>query len=98
MSSLNIGKETDGTTKELSDVWTLESPRQIIAIEEINLIIETAMKFSGIKERAYLRKLWDGESWKSIKSKLLTEGSVWYVWFMDGVNKHISLCKGKANE
>ena len=27
------------------------------------------------------------ESWKSIKNKLETEGSVWYVWWMDGVRK-----------
>ena len=73
----------------MNDVWTLETPEQEIAIEELRLIIEKAMKFTGVKERAYLRTLWDGESWPSIKSKLQIEGSVWYVWFMDGVNKHI---------
>ncbi len=42
-----------------------------------------------------LRRLWQydafgrgskrGDSWKSIKAKFLTEGSVWHVWWMDGV-------------
>jgi hypothetical protein len=53
------------------------------------MIIDRAFKFEGVSERAYLRRLWDGESWKSIKEKLMTEGSVWYVWWMDGVRQHL---------
>jgi len=52
------------------------------------------MKFRGASQRAYLRKLWDGESWQDIKRKLLTEGSVWYVWWMDGVRQHLSNLAG----
>lgn len=73
----------------LSDVWTLETPDQEFAIDDLQSITYRAMKFEGSHERAYLRKLWDGESWKSIKEKLMTEGSVWYVWWMDGVNAHL---------
>ena len=75
----------------LSNIWTLETSEQQEAIEDLNLTIDRAMKSEGMNERVYLRKLWDGESWESIKAKLLTEGSVWYVWYMDGVNRHMSL-------
>ena len=40
----------------------------------------------GIK---YIRDLWDGESWESIQEKVQTEGSVWYVWWMDGVRAYL---------
>jgi hypothetical protein len=37
-----------------------------------------------------LRKMWDNESWTSIKEKLNDiydqGGSIWQVWWMDGVN------------
>lgn len=69
-----------------SDVLQLESGDENRAIDDLNVIIDSAMKREGGSARAYLRKLWDGESWKSIKEKLETEGSVWYVWWMDGVN------------
>lgn len=32
-----------------------------------------------------IRALWDNESWESIMKKVSVEGSVWYVWWMDGV-------------
>ena len=76
----------------LTDVWTLETPEEEFAIEELNMIIDRAFKFEGTSERAYLRKLWDGESWKSIKAKLMVEGSDWYVWYMDGVRVHLMNC------
>jgi len=34
----------------------------------------------------FLKKLWK-ENWKSILKKLNTDGSVWYVWWMDGVRE-----------
>ncbi len=73
----------------MDDVWTLESNDQLIASADLHLIADRARQFSGVSERAYLRKLWDGESWKSIKAKMNTEGSCWYVWYMDGVNAHL---------
>jgi len=72
------------------DVWKLETQAQDEASEDLNIIIEGALEFSGVAERAYLRKLWDDESWESIKKKLMVEGSVWYVWYMDGVNRHLT--------
>ena len=73
----------------MTDVWVLESQAQQEASDDLNIIIEEAMKFRGASARAYLRKLWDGESWRSIKEKLMVEGSAWYVWYMDGVNQHL---------
>jgi len=73
----------------LTDVWTLETPSEEYASGDLNIIIDKSFRFSGSSERAYLRKLWDGESWKSIKAKLMVEGSCWYVWYMDGVRQHL---------
>lgn len=36
------------------------------------------------------------ERWQSVKTKLETEGSVWYVWWMDGVRQHIVNYQGAA--
>jgi len=74
----------------LTDVWTLETPDEEMASNDLNCIIEQAFRFSGSRERAYLRKLWDNEPWHSIKLKLMTEGSCWYVWYMDGVRQHLA--------
>ena len=71
-------------------VWTLETPNQEYAIEDLSPIIDRSFKFEGVSERAYLRKLWGGESWPSIKKKLMADGSTWYVWYMDGVNRHLA--------
>lgn len=38
-----------------------------------------------------LRSLWDNESWESIQRKFQTEGSVWYVWWMDGVRAYMAI-------
>ena len=79
-----------------ADVWVLESPSEELASEDLSVVVGNAMKFSGVSERAYLRKLWDGESWQSIKRKAQTEGSVWYVWWMDGVRQHLNnMVQGK---
>ena len=66
-----------------------QSEDEEFASEHLNSIIDKALKFSGTAERNYLKKLWEGESWQRIKSKLRTEGSVWYVWFMDRVRQHL---------
>ena len=76
-------------TDTMTDVWVLENTDQECASTDLGFIIDRAMTFQGVSERAYLRRLWDSEPWPSIKEKLLTEGSVWYVWYMDGVNQHL---------
>lgn len=84
--------------KQITDVWTLETADEEFASHDLNYMVDKALTFQGVSERAYLRKLWDGESWKSIKQKLLTEGSVWYVWYMDGVRQHLVNIVGLAYE
>ena len=70
----------------LGDVWNLETSDQEMASDELSNIAREALDGdTGMQE--YLMNLWDNESWESIKKKLETEGSVWYVWWMDGVNK-----------
>ena len=71
----------------LTDVWNLESTEEDIASDLLNIIAETALRGNRSAQN-YLRKLWDNESWQSIKDKLLTEGSAWYVWYTDGVRRH----------
>ena len=73
----------------MTDVWVLENTSQECASTDLGFIIDQALTFQGVSERAYLRRLWYGEPWPKIKEKLLTEGSVWYVWYMDGVNQHL---------
>ena len=75
-----------------TDVWQLENQKQIVASEDLNWIIETALA-GDRKLQNYLKKLW-GNSWQTIKERVNTEGSVWYVWYMDGVDQHIINGKG----
>jgi len=70
----------------ISDVWEIETAGQKIAAENLSIFCEKAIK-GDRKAQNYLKKLW-GEKWTSIKEKLQTESSVWYVWYMDGVNAH----------
>ena len=71
----------------MNDVWCLESGRQLVGSEDLSRIAESAIA-GDRKSQNYLKKLW-GEKWTRIKEKLQTKGSVWYVWWMDGVNQHI---------
>lgn len=75
-------------TDVITDVWCLESEQQIAASGDLSRISDFAIA-GHRKSQNYLKKLWD-EKWPGIKEKLLSEGSVWYVWWMDGVNQHIA--------
>ena len=72
----------------LTDVWTLETPDEEAAANDLNWFVEEAFRGSR-RAINYLRKLWGNESWQSIKAKLQAEGSDWYVWWMDGVRQHL---------
>jgi len=72
----------------MTDVWTLETPNEEYASRDLRFIAGDALDHDR-QAQNYLRKLWDGESWSSIKGKLETEGSAWYVWYMDGVRQHL---------
>ena len=72
----------------IGDVWKLETDRQEIASEDLDFLCQKALK--GVrKARAYVVSIFE-ESWAEIKAKLKTEGSVWVVWWMDGVHKYMT--------
>ena len=71
----------------MGDVWKLETPDEESASIDLALLAERALKWTT--PRAYLEELW-GEPWLNIKAKLQTEGSCWYVWWMDGVRRHLA--------
>lgn len=72
----------------ISDIWQLESPKQIAASQELCIIIQNAICSSDSKAQKYLKTLW-GEKWSVIKKKLLIDSSSWYLWYIAGVNQHI---------
>ena len=57
--------------------------------QDIQLAIDTKDK----KLISAIRKLWDNEPWESIVEKFQTEGSVWVVWFEDGLRNYIESCE-----
>lgn len=69
----------------MGDVWKLETKEQDLASDYINTTFEDAVNGS-VSKRNWLKKLY-GNDWETIKERMNTEGSVWYVWYMDGVNK-----------
>ena len=64
----------------------LESELQDQASEHINVLYREATEFRSTSARNKLKKLYD-DDWNTIKERFETEGSVWYVWYMDGVNQ-----------
>jgi hypothetical protein len=81
---LSIKAEAEQLLKT-AEIWNLESEDEEFAADILNQIATKALE-GDTAEQEYLRNLWNGESWESIAKKLQTEGSVWYVWFMDGVH------------
>jgi len=71
----------------MNDVWILETQEQEATSEHLSTIVDLAI--DGDKQsQNYLKELWPECSWQTIKERLLTEGSIWYVFWMDGVNQH----------
>jgi len=71
-------------TQQLSDVWQLETSSQECGVNIVNELYQQAID-GKVSSRNLLKKIYD-EDWKTIKERFETEGSVWYVWLMDGVN------------
>lgn len=74
----------------------LETPEEDWASDDLQVVVEDALK--GEKNcQYYLKQIWD-ESWSSIKKKLKDReeygGSIWYVWWMDGVRGHLARKRG----
>lgn len=72
---------------QMGDVWKFESPDEDNVSDELNDVCNEARN-GNIEAQQFLSDLWD-ESWDSIKGKLATEGSVWYVWWMDGIHRYM---------
>ena len=87
--------KNETTQEPMGDVWKFETGDQDIAAEELNIIIGAAIDRHSTSARNYLKRLWRGDSWNTIKTRAMTEGSIWYVWYMDGVNQH--LCNMRAS-
>ena len=79
--------------KDLGDVWTLESAAQEEASLIINLLYLTATHRGKKRAEAIntLKEIFEGDSWDTIKERMNVEGSDWYVWYMDGANKLLSM-------
>jgi len=85
-----LGRENYTETEEfigMTDVWQLENRQQINASVDLSRIIGLALAGKR-KSQDYLKKLWDND-WQTIKERINTGGSVWYVWYMGGVNRHL---------
>jgi len=67
----------------MSDVLVLETEVESAASYDLGDICRDALDGNS-EARVFLMKLWE-EGWAGIKEKLETEGSMWYVWWMDGV-------------
>jgi hypothetical protein len=72
-----------------SNVWVLETDQEEAYSYILSERIYAAMGSHDPNERKSIRLLWGNEKWKSIIKKFQTEGSVWYVWWMDGVRAFI---------
>ena len=75
-------------------VIMLENMEQQEAAHVLSCLINEARDGRKRGLRKFIRSLWDGESWESIIKRADTEGSVWYVWWMDGVNAFIKSQEG----
>jgi len=72
------------------DVWKLETSEEDYAAEELNELIEYAL--AGDKPAiAKVDEVFKHEKLSSIEKKWKTEGSTWYVWWMDAVRRLIQL-------
>lgn len=65
----------------------LENDDESYASDVLSDMIEKARDDRRKRLRQFICSFWDNESWESIIEKAETEGSVWYVWWMDGVRE-----------
>ena len=69
----------------------LETPKEERYSDMLSQWIQEVIESQDPSDIESIRTLWDGESWESIQHKLNTEGSTWYVWWMDGVRTYIHM-------
>ena len=98
--------ENDVTNDAISDedekddprgsIWSFETGEEEAAAQMLSEIAQEALGGDETRQEL-LVGLWDGESWESIAKKLQTEGSVYYVWWMDGVRAFLA-SQGQRDE
>jgi len=77
--------------KQIGDVWQFESQQEIDSCDLMNSLYEQAIN-GKVSARNLIKKCY-GNNWDTIKERMNTEGSVWYVWYMDGVRVLLSRTK-----
>ena len=75
----------------MNDIIKLETGQQDIASDAINHLYTQATEHRAVYARNVIKQCYEGDSWDTIKNRMNTEGSCWYVWYMDGVNRYIQL-------
>lgn len=67
----------------------LETPEEEAYSFMLHQMIESAIESKDQNEIDEIRSFWDHEEWQDILDKYGTEGSVWYVWWWDGVRAYM---------
>ena len=91
--TLNLIKaDIEELNDEVGDVWNFETDDEDLFSQDLQQLVDLALA-GDVTFQQNLSEIWDGEPWESIKKKLETEGSVWQVWWMDGVHKLMQMEK-----
>lgn len=72
----------------------LETQGEEVAAWELSKLIQSVIDSQEETQIAYIRGLWDNDPWEWIVQRFQTEGSTWYVWWMDGVRAYMQATSG----
>jgi len=68
----------------------LETENEIYLCDYMNMLYNEAIE-GKVSARNFIKKCYSDYNWQTIKERMETEGSVWYVWYMDGIRKMMSM-------
>jgi hypothetical protein len=74
----------------------LENEEEIKYSNSLATWIEATIESPDPKSIKGICSLWDDESWEEIVERFNTEGSTWYVWWMDGVRAYMRIDKRES--
>ena len=69
-------------------IISLETQMQKQACDIINHLFLQATEQRSTRAKNILKKCYETD-WQTIKKRFNTDGSIWYVWYIDGVNSFI---------
>ena len=72
---------------KINDIICFETLEEQGFSDWLSEYIIDAIKSENQEMIGFIRGLWNNENWFSIINKFSTEGSTWYVWWMDGVRE-----------